>query len=240
MRLRRFNIKAGDLLDDPSILKVGCAIDSAVQQQISPKIVSRKHLRNDQGEKFRGVAVYKPDNTPLLVWLPDVIDKRIWLPAYELLNTVNGGLDNRPGVIGEEMRMARTRKSDGELTSFNAVPTAVMETVKGKAGTLGPYRYGKPQPSGFYCERTAWTISKPKVWLGVQDFVARIDEVYRDEPMLAEAYAKQKKYIDTVSEDWKIEGTNFTTMYVLKDHATAIHSVLSARSGHSLAWKSVR
>jgi hypothetical protein len=223
MQLRRFNIKTADLLADPAILRVEVPIDSVVQQKINPTIISRKHLRNAQGEKFRGVAVYKPDNTLLFVWLPDVIEESIWLPAYKLLNTVNGGLDNRPNVIGEGMRQQRIRKSDGELTNFKVVSTAVMKTVKGKAGTLGPYRYGKPRPSGFYCERTAWTIRKPKLWLGVQEFIAKIDEVYRDEPMLAEAYARQKKYIDTVPDDWKIEGTNFTTMYVLKDHATAIH-----------------
>ena len=127
------------------------------------------------------------------------------------------------GVIGQNMRKDRIRKSDGEVTNFKAVPLEVMATVKGKAGLLGPFRHNKPKPDGTYCERTAWTLSKPKLWLGVQEFVESVEDVYRNEPIVAETYAKQRQYMDKVSSDWKIEGTNFTTMYVLKDHATAIH-----------------
>ena len=94
--LLRKRIKPDSLLNDPSI-KETVPIDSVVQSKINPKIINRKWLTGADGEKFRGVAIYKPDNTPLFVWLPNVIEESVWLPAYKLLNTVNGGLDNRPG-----------------------------------------------------------------------------------------------------------------------------------------------
>src|ERR1019366_4905143 len=166
MRLRRIGLKQANLLDDPTILKVGVNIDSAVQKTIAPTIITRKHLRDKSGELYRGIAVFKPDNKPLFVFLPNAIEESIWLPAYKLLNTVKGGLDNRPGVIGENMRLERRRKS-GEVGKFKAVPLGVMKTIKGKAGTLGPYRSEKPKPNGTHCERTAWTLQKPQVWLGV-------------------------------------------------------------------------
>jgi hypothetical protein len=140
MRLRQ--IGASNLLPEGHpFLNVAVNIDSTVRQQINPTIIGRKHLISSKtGEKFRGVAVRKPDDSLLFAWLPNVIDQSIWLPAYKLLNTVKGGVDNHPGVIGENMRQPRFKKRDGQLTSFNAVPLEVMETIKGKAGTLGPYR----------------------------------------------------------------------------------------------------
>ncbi|MGO8794779.1 MAG: hypothetical protein ACLQLC_08160 [Candidatus Sulfotelmatobacter sp.] len=193
-----------------------------------PKIVRRKHLRDAEWNEYDGVTILKPNDEPLFVWLPEVIDQSVWLPAYKLLREVSGGLDNRPDIIGEKMRMPRIRKGDGEVGAYQATPLSVMETVRGRSDMLGYFKYKNSAPGVPDCDLAGWTMREPDVYAGVREFIEKVDDVYRGCDLIKAEYAAQKKYMDTVPEQWKIKNTkggitNFTTMYVLKDHATAIH-----------------
>ena len=228
MQLRRIAIKDADLWLDPRAETPGVPINSEVETLISPRIVRRNHLRDAGWNDFDGVKVLKPNGDLLFLWLPDVIDKEVWYPAYKLLRTVSGGLDNRPDIIGEKLRMLRIRKSDGEVGKYSATAPEVMETVRGKSDMLGYFRYKNSAPGVPDCDIAGWTMREPDIYAGVREFIEKVDDIYRECDSVKAQYAAQKAYVDTVPEDWKIrntknDATNFTTMYVLKNHATAIH-----------------
>jgi hypothetical protein len=68
---------------------------------------------------------------------------------------------------------------------------------------------------------TVWTLRKPELYTKVLRFVKEINDIY--ETHLPKEYAKQREYVDTIEEDYKIKGTAFTTLYVLKNAPTATH-----------------
>jgi len=217
-----------DLWRDARAETPGVPINSEVEALISPKIITRKHLRDAEWNEFDGVKVLKPNGDLLFLWLPDVIAKEVWYPAYKLLRTVSGGLDNRPDIIGEKLRMPRIRKSDGEVGKYSAAPLEVMETVPGNSDMLGYFRYKNTAPGVPDCDIAGWTMREPDIYAGVREFVENVDDIYRGCSDLKEQYAAQRAYMDKLTDDWKILNTkglatNFTTMYVLKNHATAIH-----------------
>jgi len=165
------------------------------------------------------VKIYRPGGVLLAVLLKRVIHKDIWRPAYELLRTVNGDPSNRPGIIGENAGQPWLRK-DGTLSPRdNMVSQIVQKKYGGKTDLLGPYRYNHP----FRCEPTAWTLREPELYLAVvKDFVREVNNIYK--AWLPEEHRKQMEYVDTIPEEFKIHGTAFTTLYVLKNAPTATHT----------------
>jgi hypothetical protein len=213
--MRKFRVKAETLLNDASVLKTGVAFSSQITAQVNPKILSRRDCDDD------GLVVYKPDGTVLFMWVLNVIPESVWRPAYELLRTVSGTLANRPGIVGENLRMPRIRK-DGTASRFNALPIAITDKLSGKQDMLGYYRYKNPRPGVPQCDLTGWTLRDPEIYGGIREFIMAVDETYR--LFMPAEYATQKAYLDKVPSQWKIAGTNFTTLYVLKNHPTAIHT----------------
>jgi hypothetical protein len=215
--MRRARVNQVDILSDPKVLKLGARLFTTAEQELKLKILTHKHCDEE------GVAVYKPDGSILFVLLRDVIDEKIWRPAYKLLRTVNGGLENRPGIIGENMRMPSRRK-DGTLSYFNLTPKSITKQFPGKAGMLGYYKPKNPAPGVVACQPTGWTMKKPELYLGVRDFIDKVDEIYRTCRFLKNEYAAQRKYVDTIPSKVRIPNTAFTTLYVLKNAPTAVHT----------------
>jgi hypothetical protein len=175
---------------------------------------------NPKHEEY--VEVVRPGGMLLAVLIKNCLDEKLIADTYRLLKTVNGDPYNRPGIVGENARQAII-KQDGTLSQREGqVPKAVMEAYGGKADMLGHYRWmNPPRPGAAKCGPTAWTLRKPELYTKVLRFVKEINDIYATH--LPKEYAKQKEYVDTVEEDYKIKGTAFTTLYVLKNAPTATH-----------------
>jgi hypothetical protein len=64
-------------------------------------------------------------------------------------------------------------------------------------------------------------LKRSDIYVGALPFVHEIDRVYQT--FLPQQYSRQMEYVRTVPEQWKIAGTAFTTLYVLRNCPTALH-----------------
>ena len=180
----------------------------------------------------------------------DVIPESVWRPAYQLLRTVSGNLSNRPNIIGQNLRLP-TLRSNGTVSNFNLAPRAVVNHFGGNADLLGFYRYKNPAPGIVDCAPTAWTESESDIYLGCAEFIRKVDETYRT--WLPNEYQTQMQYVHTVPQNFRILDTAFTTLYVLKNAPTAVHtddfdyeksfgvmSSLGDFTGNQLVWPKYR
>lgn len=127
-------------------------------------------------------------------------------------------------IIGSKLRLPTMRK-DGSVSNFNMAPRAVVEAFGGNADLLGYYRYKNPAPGVVECAPTAWTQGSnglSSVYEGCMDFIRKVDEVYR--LWLQPEYERQRAVVEAVPDDRRIYDTAFTTLYVLKNAPTAVHT----------------
>jgi hypothetical protein len=216
--MQQKRIKADQLLDDPTILKVGARLFTADEKRLGIQVITHK----DCGDF--GFTAYKPDGSILFVLLKGallhVLSEKELDSAYKLLRTVSGDLSNRPDIIGEKMRMPTIRK-DGTASNFNMAPKAVVDAMGGNSDLLGFYKYKNPAPGVLNCAPTAWTIGEPALYGDLQRFICAVDEVYRN--FLPTEYQTQMEYVRTIPPKLRIGETAFTTVYVLKNAPTAVH-----------------
>jgi hypothetical protein len=201
------------ILNDPAYLTVGARLFTTDVEKLGIHIATKD------------CRVEKPDGSLLFRLVKNVIPEDVWRPAYQLLRTVSGDLSNRPNIIGSNLRLPTIRK-DGSLSNFNIAPKAVVDKFGGSADLLGYYRYKNPAPGVVDCAPTAWTQGKngglSPVYSGCFDFIRKVDEVYRF--MLKPEYERQKAVVDAVPPNFRILDTAFTTLYVLRNAPTAIHT----------------
>ena len=108
--------------------------------------------------------------------------------------------------------------ADGKLSPRVRVPKIVSKKYGGKADMLGYYRYSHPAK----CDATSWTKRKTGLYQATRPFIQHVNEVYK--AFLPKQHATQMQYVDRIAESWKIPGTAFTTLYVLKNAPTATHT----------------
>ncbi|MGB9233872.1 MAG: hypothetical protein WCC04_05620 [Terriglobales bacterium] len=206
-------IDSNDILTDPAYLTAGARLFTTDVKKLGIHIVSTQ------------CRIDKPNGDPLFVLIKGAIEEKVWRPAYELLRTVNGDLSNRPNVIGSNLRLP-TLRTDGSVSNFNVAPKAVVDEFGGRADLLGYFKYKNPAPGVVHCAPTAWTEGKngglSPVYSGCFDFIRKVDEVYR--LMLEPEYNRQKAVVQAVPPNFCILDTAFTTLYVLKNAPTAVHT----------------
>ena len=212
----RVRLPESCILNDPAYLTAGARLVTTDEKKLNLKITSKE------------CRVEKPNGDLLFMLLKGVIEDHIWEPAYELLRTVNGDVSNRPNIIGQNLRLPTFRK-DGSLSNFNMAPKTVSKKFGGKADLLGFYKYKNPAPGVVDCAPTAWTSGKGKkkgalspVYSGCFEFIQKVDEVYRE--MLPNEYKRQQAVAHAVPKNFRILDTAFTTLYVLKNAPTSIHT----------------
>ena len=206
----RVNIKPEDELKiDHPARRPGYALRFTDKEKLDIKLLQPKS--NDP------VFVYRPGGLLLAVLLKRVIDPEVIGRAYGILSKVNGDPSNRPGIIGEGARQYGIRKDD-KLSQRTGVPKIVLKKYGGKTDMFGYYRYNSP----FRCQPTAWTTKEPKLYAESLEFIHTVNETYRT--YLPNEYKRQMEYVDAIPANLKIEGTAFTTLYVLKNAPTATHT----------------
>ncbi|MGD0792055.1 MAG: hypothetical protein ABR920_09815 [Terriglobales bacterium] len=201
------------ILTDPAYLTVGARLMTTDVAKLDIKIATKE------------CRVDKPDGSLLFMLIKGAILENVWRPAYQLLRTVSGDLSNRPNVIGSNLRLPTMRKN-GSVSNFNMAPKAVVAKFGGNADLLGFYKYKNPAPGVVDCAPTAWTEGKngglSPVYSGCIDFIRKVDEVYR--LMLEPEYKRQKAVVQAVPPNFRILDTAFTTLYVLRNAPTAVHT----------------
>lgn len=208
----RLRLEESCLLSDPAYLTVGSRLYTTDVKKLGIRIIDEE------------CEVLKPDGS-LLFMCFHAFEEDIWDPAYKLLRTVSGDLSNRPNVIGSNLRLP-TLKKDGTLSTFNMAPKAVADAFGGKADLLGYYRYKNPAPGVVDCAPTAWTSGKrgglSPVYSGCFKFIREVNEAYK--VMLPKEYGRQMAIVEAVPINFRMIDTIFTTMYVIKNGPTAVHT----------------
>jgi hypothetical protein len=125
-------------------------------------------------------------------------------------------------LLKKPRRHARQQllRKDGTLTDFTGTPAELLEDA-GTAAMFGYYRYKNSAPGVPNCGLTGPTKADLKMYLRIVEIENQITDIYR--LFLPEQYAEQMKYLDSVPDEWKTEGSAFTTPYALKNQPTAVH-----------------
>ncbi|MGA8491307.1 MAG: hypothetical protein WB711_12845 [Terriglobales bacterium] len=213
------------LLDSHPFLTVGERLyntDDPKKPRWTPTKLGGVHIATKE------CRVEKPNGDLLFMLIKDVIPQSVWRPAYELLRTVHGSLANRPDIIGANLRMPGVNKA-GQVSNFNTAPKAIVDAFGGTSDLLGYYKYKNPAPGVVDCAPTAWTEGETDILVGCMDFINAVDEVYRT--MLPAEYANQLKIVGAVPKQLRMYNTAFTTLYVLKNAPTAVHTDTSDAMG---------
>ena len=208
----RTDIETADLLteDHPARYADGYRLKFGDQQKLGIRLVQLGHpcVREE---------IYRPGGALLAVLLKNVIPESLRNRGFELLKAVNGDPNNRPGIIGEKAGQQGVRATDGKLSPRMRVSDVVIKKYGGKADMLGYYRYRNPAE----CDITNWTRRNPELYKAVRPFIRTVDQIYN--AFLPKQHAQQMEYVKTIAEKWRIPGTAFTTLYVLKNAPTATH-----------------
>jgi hypothetical protein len=165
--------------------------------------------------------VLKPDGSLLAMLIKDILDSELVAEAYKVLRKVKGDPSNRPEIFGKGTRGNR-RREDGYLSPRVATGKEFVRAwPKAEANLLGGYCYKNSKPGVPKCRLTSWTRKRPDVAAIGLKLALAVDEVYRE--FAPEHYARQAEYVQTIPKALRLLGTNFSTMYVIKDKPTAVH-----------------
>lgn len=175
-------------------------------------------------------TVLKPDGSPLMIYIKDVLPRQFVAEAFKIFKTLDfdSGGSNRgaaAGIITEDTDLGKevaaeiiegtTRfypiREDG--TRSNTARAAPVPTA-----IIGYFdRYARTP----YCRQTAFTMDNPELWQQVLPYIQKVDEVFKQ--YAPENWESQKKFVERVHPDFVIPGTTFTTLTVNRNWQTACH-----------------
>jgi hypothetical protein len=151
----------------------------------------------------------------------EVIPEDLLKKTSPVLNGVKGIPSNRPEIFGKGAQLRRIKK-DGSLSARMGVPQDLLDAnPRARADIVGPYRYKNKAPGVPDCDYTNWTKREPRVYEASYELAHKVSELYA--MFLPDFHAQQMEYVNWVQEDWKLNGTAYTTTYVIKDKPTAVH-----------------
>ena len=131
-----------------------------------------------------------------------VTDNRGAYTGYEL-----GGMVNDSTLMRKDGRPSRqTRTMDGGKV------VSVSSAIIGYYGRSGRFPF---------CRQTAFTKNEPQRWSNVLPLVHEVDGHFKD--VLPKRHAIQKAFADSVSPDFRVRGTAFSTLTVNNNVCGTIH-----------------
>ena len=115
-------------------------------------------------------------------------------------------------VLGDRSRTRyRQAKPDGTLSNTNRAITV-------QSGIIGFFDRNPRIP---FCRQTAFNIQNGDKFAAALPFIQQVSEQFR--LLMPERWAAQKAEVETVSPDFIIPGTVFSTITVNKNWQTAVH-----------------
>ncbi len=153
--------------------------------------------------------VYKPDGSPLLVYLPGALPVRLLDETYEILHELRKQeTDNRGPASGYVRGESKNKPGGRTQTATPAVASAII-------GSFDPYG-----PAN-YCRLTAWSGAEWDKYEALFPLFQQISA--RFEAHVTERYDAQRKFAERVDPSWRIRGTVFTTITVNNSYSTGVH-----------------
>lgn len=150
--------------------------------------------------------VFEPSGALLAVYIPEAIPPELRESSYEVLHSLRTMRTNNRGLASGSIRLPRNNASSWD--EARAVPSAIV----GSFDPLGPRTY---------CRLTAWTGRETEQFSSLNPIFRKIGETFRDYVpdrwQVQEAQARQTK------DEWRVEGTPFTTITVNNTYPTGVH-----------------
>jgi len=177
------------------------------------------------------VKVFKPDGTPLLVYLPRAIPQAMIDDSYAILHELRKYETDNRGPASGYVRGEKKYKDD-------PVKRAQQEKIKAETG-YGSTKYqprtqehtepvasaiiGAWDPYGAanYCRLTAWSGKEWDKFEALFPLFRVISDAFKEH--VPERYGLQEKFATKVDEAWRIKGTVFTTITVNNSYSTGVH-----------------
>jgi len=152
-------------------------------------------------------AVFKPDGSPLCVYLPGVLADQFTPEVYAVLAALSKVRTNNRGMASGTVSImypgnAKRRKSA-------QVSSSVIGVYEGPGGKV-------------FCRLTAWTGRNLPQWRTLHPLLRAVAERF-GEHVPARA-AAQQAYADAADPAWVVPGTPFTTVTVNNSYSTGMHT----------------
>lgn len=173
------------------------------------------------------VTVFKPDGSPLLVYIANALPADVCRSAFAVFRRVRVGSVNRGLAAG---------RLDDADTSINGLLVATRTRTRFRPrrrdGRVSRTTYARKVPSSVigyldrstrdpYCRQTSFNARDAARFARAVPFICAIDRVFAT--YVPDRYAAQRAAIDRTSPDFVIADTAFTTLPVNHNWATAVH-----------------
>ena len=153
-------------------------------------------------------TVLKPDGTPLLIYVSDVLPRALCEIAFATFKDVTLSSANRE--IGG--RRSRPLKQDGTRSGTAQTPPT-------RGGIVGYYDRTPRMP---FCRKTAFNLDHHRKFERARPFVVAASRTFQT--FAPDRWRAQRSFIDGfASQDFVIRGSVFTTMTVNKTVRTRAH-----------------
>lgn len=167
----------------------------------------------DYDELFsEDVFVTKPDGSPLLCLLKNVIPTELNSLAWSALKKFKPITDNRSVATGIDS-VAR-KKLDGTMQKTTRVPLG-WEVV---SGIIGNFERTVRHP---FCKPCAWNEKNPEKFAQIVPLIERVNELFAQH--VPERWEMQREFCSRTPKDYLIGNTVFTTITVNKNFRTSCH-----------------
>jgi hypothetical protein len=151
-------------------------------------------------------TVVTPEGRPVITYLEDAVQG--FKAAFGRLRGLPLQSSNRGQAAGGNVRPMKRDGTRSRTAQTKSVPS----------GLLG---FMDREPRTPYCRETALTRAHEAVFAGVLPLVQAVDRQFS--LFARERWEAQRLFVDTLSEDWVIGGTVFTTMTVNRNVRTTAH-----------------
>lgn len=157
-------------------------------------------------------TVYKPDGSPLLVLLKDVIPRDVNSLAWSVLRNWNPKTENRSVASGIDARVRI--KENGKPSKVTRVPKG-WEVI---SGIVGYFERTVRMPHAHEC---SWNQKNPAKFAKLFPLVNKVDSVFMEH--LPEKWGAQNEIAEKTPADYLIDNTVFTTLTINKNFRTSCH-----------------
>jgi hypothetical protein len=163
-------------------------------------------------------VVIAPDGQITAVLIKRQIAPALCNRAYELWKMVQDDLSNRATAIGAPS-LLRPRM-DGSLSERKGVPKNVLEVLEKQGAAQGVLGFLDATADG-PCHKTPLSKNRPDMLDRNEVLIKRVDELYAQH--LPTPHARQMNEVAKVPR-WRLWGTAFTTVYIVKNLRCAYHT----------------
>lgn len=153
-------------------------------------------------------TVLKPDGTPLLIYVRDVLPLSLCQRAFDAFKNAPLSSSNRGMAAGGRFRPLKENGERSRTVQSKPIPS----------GVVGFLDRAERNP---YCRMTALTLDHLADYHAARPFFVAASKAF--ETLAPDRWAAQRRFVDGVATDFCIPNTVFTTVTVNRSWRTAAH-----------------